>query len=420
MSLTQCLSLIAGATLAGTAVADSAITADEARAIVAEMLADAETRSSLQSSGGTAGHDGSFFMSSSGGSFRLNVGGQIQFRYGLNLGDDLGGTTDNDDERGFQTRRTKLNFSGTAYDNIDFKVSGAFNRSGGAFGLEDAWTRFSINENSSVKVGQFKAPFLREELVSSTRQLAADRSVANEVFNQDRSQGVQYGYTADDWNLAIAFTDGFNTDNTDYNGSNATGAWGAGEADWAFTGRFEYLGSGNWKQFKDFTSEAGSETAWMLGAAAHWETGEIGGAGANDYTNFGYTVDASIEGDGWSVFGAFIGRSIDIDGGTDADDFGAVVQAAFRIPESKWEIFGRWDGVFPDSNYTDDDDFHTITFGANYYMHGHAAKFTVDVQWFLDQIEATDDIVSANSGIGLLGDSDDGEIGIRAQFQLLF
>ncbi len=419
MSLTQCLSLIAGATLAGTAVADSAITADEARAIVAEMLADAETRSSLQSSGGNAGHDGKFFLSSSGGNFRLNVGGQVQFRYSLNLGDDLGGTTDNDDERGFSTRRTKLNFDGTVYDNIDFKVVGAFNRSGGNFQLEDAWVRMAINENSNISFGQFKAPFLKEELVSSTSQLAADRSIANEVFNQDRSQGIQYAYNADDWNLKVAFSDGANTDNTDYNTSNATGAWGGGEADWSFTGRFEYLGSGNWRQFRDFTSEAGSETAWMLGAAAHWEAGEIGGAGNLDYNNFGYTVDAAVEGDGWSVFGAFIGRSLDIDGGTDADDFGAVIQAAFRIPESKWEIFGRWDSVFADNAYANNEDFNTITVGANYYMHGHAAKFTVDLQWFLDQV-SQNDIVSANSGVGLLGDSDDGEIGIRAQFQLLF
>ncbi|XHC25960.1 MAG: porin [Phycisphaerales bacterium] len=419
MSLTQCLSLIAGATLAGTAVADSAITADEARAIVAEMLADAETRSSLQSSGGTAGHDGKFFMSSAGGSFRLNVGGQIQFRYMLNLGDDLGGTTDNDDERGFQTRRTKLDFTGTVYDDIDFKITGAFDRDGGAFTLEDAYTVFNMNENSAFQVGQFKLPFAQEELVSSRRQLAADRSVANEIFNQGRSQGVMYRYSSDDWRFAAAFSDGFNTVNTDYNTSNGTGLLGAGEADWAFTGRFEYKGAGNWNQFRDFTSEAGSETAWMIGAAAHWETGEVGGAGSTDYDSLAYTVDATLEGDGWSLFGAFIGRSQDVDGGIDADDFGHVLQAAFRIPESKWEIFGRWDGVYADSSYTNNDDFNTLTFGANYYMHGHAAKFTVDLQYFLDD-SADNDIVSANSGIGLLTDSDDGEIGIRAQFQLLF
>lgn len=411
MSLTQCLSLIAGATLAGTAVADSAITADETRAIVAEMLADAETRSSLQSSGGTSGHDGNFFMSSAGGNFRLNVGGQIQFRYMANFGDDLGGTTDNDAETGFQTRRTKLTFSGTAYDDIDFKVNGGFDRDGGTFELEDAWTRFNINENSSFRVGQFKLPFLYEELVSSSRQMAVDRSLANEIFNQGRSQGIEYRYNQDDWRLAVAFSDGFNTANTDYNSGS--------EGDIAFTARFEYKGAGNWNQFRDFTSESGAETAWMLGAAAHYAGGQTDGFG-NDNDGYAYTVDANVKGDGWGLFGAFVGAHIDPDGGTDTDDFGHVLQASFRVPESKWELFGRWDGVYADSDRANDTDAHTITFGANYYMHGHAAKFTVDVQWFLDAVN-DNDLVSANTGIGLLGDGDEeDELGIRAQFQLLF
>jgi len=412
MSLTQCLSLIAGATLAGTAVADSAITADETRAIVAEMLADAETRSSLQSSGGTAGHDGKFFLSSSGGNFRLNVGGQIQFRYMLNSGDDLGGGgIDNDLESGFQTRRTKLMFNGSAHDNIDFSVVGAFNGGNGEFELEDAWTRFNIDENSSFRVGQFKLPFLYEELVSPTRQMAVDRSVANETFNQGRSQGVEYRYNADDWRIAVAFSDGFNTANTDYND--------ASEGDYAFTGRFEYKGAGNWNQFRDFTSEAGSEMAWMLGAAGHYQAGQPDGFGG-DNKFYGYTVDANVKGDGWSAFGAFMSTTDDPDGGTKVTDFGSVLQAAFRIPESKWELFGRWDGVYADSDRAANDDFHTLTFGANYYMHGHAAKFTVDFQWFLDNVNGAD-VVSINEGIGLLGDGDeDDEFGIRAQFQLLF
>lgn len=415
MSLTQCLSLIAGATLAGTAVADSAITADETRAIVAEMLADAETRSSLQSSGGTAGHDGKFFMSSAGGSFRLNVGGQIQFRYMLNSGDNLPGATppdENDLESGFQTRRTKLMFNGTAHDNIDFSVVGAFDRGDGAFELEDVWTRFNINDNSSVRVGQFKLPFLYEELVSSSRQLTVDRSATNEFFNQGRSQGVEYRYNQDDWRLAVAFSDGFNTANTDYNN--------ASEGDYAFTGRFEYKGAGNWNQFRDFTSAAGDETAWMLGAAGHYQAGQADGFGG-DNKFYGYTIDANIKGDGWSAFGAFMSATNDPDGGTKLTDFGHVLQGAFRIPESKWEIFGRWDAIYADSDRANDDDFNTVTVGANYYMHGHAAKFTFDFQWFLDNVAGADVATAPQTGIGLLGDgTEDDEFGIRAQFQLLF
>src|SRR5688572_8137802 len=73
----------AAASLSGAAIANETPVAsnDEVRAIVAEMMADAQGRSSLLQGGATAGHDGRFFVASPDGSFRLNVGGQIQLRY---------------------------------------------------------------------------------------------------------------------------------------------------------------------------------------------------------------------------------------------------------------------------------------------------------------------------------------------------
>ncbi len=57
MSLTKGLFLIAGAAVSLSSVAFAAepVTRDEVRAMVAQMLADSETRSSLQGSGGTGG-----------------------------------------------------------------------------------------------------------------------------------------------------------------------------------------------------------------------------------------------------------------------------------------------------------------------------------------------------------------------------
>src|SRR5438128_1810850 len=58
---------------------------DEVRATVAQMLNDAESRSSLLA-GGDAGHDGRFFIAGDG--FRLNIGGLLQFRYVANFRDE--------------------------------------------------------------------------------------------------------------------------------------------------------------------------------------------------------------------------------------------------------------------------------------------------------------------------------------------
>ena len=396
--------------IAGTAVALSAtsgvlaeVNSDEVRAMVAEIMADANSRSSNLAGGADAGHDGKkFYISDGSGDFRLNVGGQIQFRYMLNLSDE--GAADGDDnEDGFQTRRTKLWFQGDAFGDMFYMVKGAFDRDGGAFSLEDAYVGTNIDENMSIRWGQFKAPFLREELVSSTKQLAADRSLTNEIFNQDYSQGVEWAYAADDFNITAMFSDGFGSRNTDYNNP--------AEADWAITVRGEYKFAGTWDQFGDFTGAAGQDYGAMLGGAIHYQDSDDA-----DVELLGYTLDISVEGDGWNFFAAGVGASSEI-AGDDFDDFGVVVQGGMMFPDSNWEIFGRWDILFPDSSRTNDDEFNTITVGVNNYIHGHAAKFTFDVQWFLND---SNGLSGPNTGIGFVADDDENELAFRAQFQLLF
>ena len=99
MGQTKKLVMLAGVALCmGTSAFAQQSNTDEIRSVVAEMLADAETRSSLLSAG-DAGHDGRFFIAGDG--FRLNVGGHIQFRYIANFRDDRPGQ--DDFESGFQT-----------------------------------------------------------------------------------------------------------------------------------------------------------------------------------------------------------------------------------------------------------------------------------------------------------------------------
>lgn len=382
---------------------------DEVRALVAEMLADAQSRSSLLQSSATAGHDGHFFLSSADGDFKLNITGQVQFRYLLNFRDEAPGI--DDFTPGFQTRRTKLKFSGQVFQDIFYKVNGAFSKSSGVFALEDAYVGMKLDDGWKIRWGQFKEGFLREELVSSSRQLLVDRSMTNEVFNQGRSQGVEADYKNDQFHFTGSFSDGFRSKNTDL---------GASPADWSFTARGEYLIAGDWKQFKDFTSARGSEQAMMLGAAAHYEMApDI--SGPAEAETFSYTVDFSYEDDGWNAYAAFIGQNITDAGnvpGVDNDTYGLVVQGGVYVADD-WELFARFDEFFNDNSVGDD--FSTVSFGVNDYIHGHAAKFTLDAQWYLDDVTGTGGAIGANTGIGHLGNgANDGEVVIRAQFQLLF
>ena len=432
MNRTTTLSLMAGAAVSlaasGAALADNAppngMSTDEIRAMVADMLADADTRSSLLQSGGTAGHDGHFFLASPDGAFRLNVGGQLQFRYVVNFrnGDPAAGQDDFDS--GFQTRRTKLAFTGNIYNDFFYKIQGVFNRNSGGFALEDSYFGYNFGNGWKVQAGQFKLPFTREELVSSKRQLAADRSFTHGLFSLARGQGVMVSYSEENWRSMVSFNDGERTANTEFTTNNqGFGGLRGGEADFGITGRFEYLGAGNWGQFKDFTSPRGSEgVAWMAGAAFHYQNGSSSLVADNGGSILSWTGDLSVEGDGWSLYGAIIGRHVNnefTDAGS-ADEFGVVAQGSYYVTDSL-EPFVRYDGLIPNNGQT----FNVITAGFNYYVHGHAAKFTLDAQWFTDAPASNGGLdqvpIGANTGIGFLGSgAQQDEIVIRAQFQLLF
>lgn len=397
----------------------SVMSHDEVRALVAEATSDAQSRTSLLS-GADGGHDGDFFLASEG--FRLEVGGQMQFRYIANFRDE----DDSDDfDTGFQARRTKVWFEGTVHENFGYKVVGGFDRDGGEFSLEDAFVTYEFDNGFELMGGQFKLPVLWEESTSSSRQLAVERSIMNEVFNQDRSQGVQGTYTAEQWRVQAAFSDGIASDNTDFNS--------AGEADYAFTGRFDFIfgDDADWRRFRDFTSERGQGFAGRVGAAAHYQQMTLGKGSQTgdpadiDVTSLLYTFDAQLEGDGWNAFGAFVGNWAEASsaaGDDDFHDFGVVLQGGYRVTE-RTEIFGRWDAIFADDDRNlDEDTFNFITAGVNHYLAGHAVKATADIVYALEE---TDDLVGGfngfpNDGAGMLGSMEDSEIALRLQFQLLF
>jgi hypothetical protein len=396
MSRTKMVFLFAGAaaSLSSVALAQSS-NLDQGRAYATEALADAQGRTSTLAAPAAS---------------PVTVGGQIQFRYIWNVRDqDIAG---NDSTNGFQTRRTKLWAKGEIADGWSYKVQGAFDRDGGTFGLEDAYVDYKADDAWTIRWGQFKLPFMREESVSSSRQLAADRSIANEVFNQDWSQGIQATFAQDAWRFMGAFSDGFGTRNSDFDSGS--------EADYALTARGEFLGAGDWKNFDDFTSWQGSPFGWMVGGAIHWQSGG-NTVGTPDVDVLSVTVDGSLEGDGWNAFISGVWRKVDPNSGSKFDDFGWTIQGGYFVA-ADWELFGRWSQVFPDKDRGSAKTFSELAVGVNHYVipESHAAKFTVDWVLWPTSIVNSSSIVGPSTGIGLLSDTGDPQWAIRGQFQLLF
>jgi len=414
--------------------------AAEIKAIVADVLADADTRASLLQSGLTAGHDGSaFFVASADGAFVLKVGGQIQARYMLNSRD---GTGVDNWEGGFQLRRVKVNFGGhIGSPRLEYFVQFAANRDSGSVELEDTMIAWRPADDVRLWGGRFQDSFAREQMMSSKRQQAVDRSAAANIFaaNDGYVEGFGIEWTAlpDSLKLALTVNDGMNSGTP---GGSSTGFLGAGNdfqndaTDFALTARADVKLAGDWRQNADVASWSGDEgSALFLGAGLHYEVGETGDSQASattaatgPYDSFlQWTLDGLYKSGGLGVMAAFYGWHFDA---TDANAFGdtdhyaATIQAGYMIVPDELEPFIRYEWIEIDDALTADNDLQFITVGLNYYLAAHNAKFTTDIVFALDNINAVNTLGTGLSGIGLLtDDADENDQAVwRAQFQLLF
>jgi hypothetical protein len=345
----------------------------------------------------------------------ITFSGLFQFRYVSNVRDEEG--AEEGFTHGFSVARTQLVADAALNETWSVHIQGEFGASGGVFALQDAWADWKLDENWTLRSGQFKTPFSRERLHSDARQLAVDRSVENSAFNLNRTQGIQAIYDSDSWRAWLCFNTGASSINNDFNG--------ATNADYAFTGRGEYLFAGDWDQLKDFSGWQGQEAAGSVGVAAHYQSGGSTGVGSVgstvDTTIIALTADAAYEGAGWSVFGALNWQNTDAAAAPDStDDFGALIQGGVFI-SANTELFGRFDIVVPDSDRAGDDVFNTITVGVNHYFipESHASKLTVDLQFFLTA-PADNDLVNPNNSVGLLQSANEGQMALRAQYQAAF
>jgi len=388
--------------------------AEAIKGLVREVLADAQTRASLLDDGITAGHDGSFFLQSADGAYRMSFSGQFQGRYIFNQRDESG---EDDELSGFQVRRIKFKSKGHIADpRIQYAFSLAGGRSAGGTAFEDYKISYALTDRLTLGAGRMKAPFAIQELTSSTRQLAVERSSVHETFNPDRSEGLILSYEGERFRAHGMVNDGAGGDRVDFAANNV---------DFAFTGRAEGRIAGNWSQLKDpGTAWSGEETGLFLGGAVHYEVGETGEDTVNgDFVL--WTVDATYEHQGLGLLAAVYGNHEDNDGDEDFDDFGVLLEAGYFLVPDILQPFVRYELIVQDearsgvAGGTADEETSLFTAGLNWYHHGHRAKFTLDGVYGLDPLRG---FVNTSSSLGLRpdGPGEDGQFVLRAQYQLLF
>jgi hypothetical protein len=418
--------------------------ADQIRGLVQDVLADADTRSSLLQGGPTAGHDGNFFLASPDGNYRLNVGGLLQAGFVYNNRDTNDGAGGDENRWGFEMKRTQLTFWGHVVDpNWMYKIEGEFNRGstgtdpddesdtfffdlGGAatsedsscnFCLLDAWIAHNCGNGLIVYVGQFRAPFLHEEFgVDDQYSLAYDRSALNEAFTSGYVQGIMLHYRQDMWEIWGSYDDGPRTANTTALGY---------DTEYSFHVRGNWLIAGTWDQQMQHTSPRGQEFGARVGGAIRYmieEFGTVGPGAFGEAQMFSWTIDGSVHFGGASIMAAIIGNHIEFEGAgsPDFDPIGFMVQGGFYLTD-EWELFGRYEWADPD--LAGIQDLSLLTLGVNYYFAGQQVKWTADVVIGLDEVDGGwTGVFNTGDLVGLVPDTtgNDGQFALRTQLQLVF
>ncbi len=437
--------------------------AAEIRSIVQDVLADSSSRTSLQSAGETAGwnnDEGGFFLASPSGDFKLVIRGQLQLRWAYNQRDTEGGApaagtnTAAADNWGAEVRRLKLTFAGFIIDpSWAFEVTPVYARNatnGNNGALENAFIQKNLGGGLLFRVGQFKAPYSQEELVSSVAQLAVDRSLATSFFTPRWEQGMQVEWSNEFVRVRGFYGDGLRANgvnvvtnagaNEDFAGSLNTG-FDVNETNFAYAGRLEFKGAGTWNQFGDLNSYRGDEFGWLVGTAFMAQNVRNSGASANANNMWGATSDVTVHFGGATLFAAGyyrnvgLGGPLAVQGGGTSDtmnQWGAVIQGGFFVtddvePYLRWEIGNSDSNQFRTGNASQGnyEQLNVATLGANWFPAGAAnknLKVTTDLGYAFTPI-----VDFANNGANWLvdytpanQDTNDGQWVVRAQFQLLF
>ncbi len=412
--------------------------AGEIRNLVEDVLADADTRSSMLSQGMTAGYDNGAVIASADGNWLLRTNLLLQTRFVYNnmedTGSNLGGASVDSTRYGFEVTRARFMLSGNIvspewFYRVDIETSGNAAGAGtdARTGVLDAYSGYDFGNGWKVYGGQFKVPFLFEELVESQYQQAVERSVVNYLYTGGYTQGLALDYLGDQFHLVVSLNNGF--------GGAAGVATNQGaltaDTEIAFSARGEWLAMGTWDQFKDITSPQGEEMGMRVGAALHYQTSESGVSGSAKVDSTALTADVSVEFGGANIYGQINYAKLDGAGGLpDAQPWGIVLGGGYYVTED-WELFGRYE--WSDQSITTAplvsgsraDNLSIFTIGVNKYFSGHNAKWTTDVGFGLQNVFVTGGTGTGGNLAPVTGYRNDipdenGQLVIRTQLQILF
>jgi len=402
-------------------------TADE-QASIAKLLADADKRSQLLDTDGTAtaGWDPEkkrFFITD-GTNFYFHPGVIFQFRYAGDYQDKNGAAPAKTDQfdSGFEVRRAKFYFDGYLFSpDLTYKFQWQDNNNDGTPSLEYAYVTYTFAHNVigdadlALRGGQFKDPVFKEEAgVGDNFQPLVERSLANyEVGGlsnvtpgggQAYVQGLDLQLTGAKSALHsdVVFHDGYNGANSDFtngldaNQGVANSATGISQAsnsnlnspqdNFGAAARVDYKVFGDWADASDLTGmQSGKTDLLVIGGGVDFTEGSAGtvtsalGAtsASSGFDVVRYTADAQYQSaHKWTLYGAFYGdyaetRVVGVTPSTPngRSDLGGVLEGGYDLNNS-WQLTARYSLTDIDQRFrgTGPSQFNEIGLGVNYFM----------------------------------------------------
>ncbi|MBL4699412.1 MAG: hypothetical protein JKX70_11330, partial [Phycisphaerales bacterium] len=161
------------------------------------------------------------------GNIEVSVG--VRFGYAFNSAD--GRTnSDNDTTMGFQFSGVEVALEGDVTENMHARISFDFGPNDSAVNgaipgagtgvLEDAFVDWAVNDDFTLRVGQFIPAFSAEASTSEFQTMNSYRSVSHEwLATPGWTQGIQATFGGDTWDFSVGFSDGPATSATPFNSS---------------------------------------------------------------------------------------------------------------------------------------------------------------------------------------------------------
>ncbi|MFT4592952.1 MAG: hypothetical protein ACI9JK_000655 [Phycisphaerales bacterium] len=368
--------------------------ADEIRGLVHDVLADADTRASLQGSGATAGYNGGFTVGSADGNWSLKINGLLQTRW-TSVDNDLVVAGATGSQWSFDNARSWVHFSGTIAGDYSYDIRHDLNNATNNGG---SWENGSMNLNDdwSLTMGSMKMASSREAMIGDQNQLALDRSGMASFANPTNfivGQGAQLAYTGDDLRFMGQVFNNF-----------ANVASANNDSSYALNIRAEFMVEGSgWGQFDTFTSADGGASGTLIGVS--WLTLDDGDTGATaaagDQTGGVelLTIDAQMQFGGSNLYVSYADYS---DSNTpnaaagllNTDSDTLTVMYGIYL-DTDWELYGR----YIDSDGSEDSPLNgsNISIGVNNYLAGQNAKWTTEITWDDSDSAADSDVTMISS-----------------------